>query len=262
MRHLLEAWNISVSYGQVAAVGDVSVSVGLGQVVAIVGANGAGKTTLLNALMGLLKCEGQIDFDGGAIAHLTVEERSEIGLSLVPETRALFGEMSVFDNLQLGTFPRYRRGEKDLRQDFDSVFDHFPRLAERRSQKAATLSGGERQMLAIGRALMSRPRLLMLDEPSLGLAPLIVLDVFKVIAQLRKTGVSMLLVEQNARAALRVADYAYVMSTGEVTLKGPAVNVAADKAVVASYLGLDNDPDMAKGGADSIQRTVSRATRA
>jgi branched-chain amino acid transport system ATP-binding protein len=244
MRDLFEAQNISVSYGQVAAVQDVSVSVGLGQVVAIVGANGAGKTTLLNALMGLLKCKGQIAFDGGSITHLTVEERSEIGLSLVPETRALFGEMSVFDNLQLGTFPRYRRGEKDLRRDFDSVFDHFPRLAERRSQMAATLSGGERQMLAIGRALMSRPRLLMLDEPSLGLAPLIVRDVFKVIAELRKTDVSMLLVEQNARAALRVADYAYVMSTGEVTLEGPASKVAADKAVVASYLGLDDDSDI------------------
>ena len=242
MSALFEAKNISVSYGQVAAVQNVAVSVGLGQIVAIVGANGAGKTTLLHALMGLLKCEGKIDFDGLSIAHLTVEERSEIGLSLVPETRALFGEMSVFDNLELGTFPRYRRGEKNLRQDFDTVFDRFPRLAERRSQKAATLSGGERQMLAIGRALMSRPRLLMLDEPSLGLAPLIVRDVFKVIAQLRKTGVSMLLVEQNARAALRVADYAYVMSTGEVTLKGPAKDVAADKAVMASYLGLEDDP--------------------
>lgn len=239
MSVLFEAKNISASYGQVSAIRNVEIRVGRGEVVTIVGSNGAGKTTLLLALMGLLQCEGEIVFDGEVITQLTVEKRSEIGLSLVPETRALFGEMSVLDNLELGAFPRYRRGEKMLKADLSGVFDRFPRLAERKSQMAATLSGGERQMLAIGRALMSRPKLLMLDEPSLGLAPLIVLDVFNAISELRSTGVSMLLIEQNARAAFQVADYAYVMSTGEITLAGPANEVAADPGVINNYLGLD-----------------------
>jgi branched-chain amino acid transport system ATP-binding protein len=242
MSVLFEAKSISASYGQVAAIQNVAIRVGRGEVVAIVGSNGAGKTTLLHALMGLLQCQGEIAFDGELITPLTVEQRSQIGLSLVPETRALFGEMSVLDNLELGAFPRYRRGEKKLKEDLDGIFGRFPRLAERRSQKAATLSGGERQMLAIGRALMSRPKLLMLDEPSLGLAPLIVRDVFSAIAELRRTGVSMLLVEQNARSAFHVADYAYVMSTGKITLSGPANEVAADVGVIKSYLGLDT-PD-------------------
>ena len=239
MSVLFETRDLCASYGKVAAVQNAAIRVGNGQVVTIVGSNGAGKTTLLHALMGLLKCEGGIFFQGEMITDLTVEERSTLGLSLVPETRALFGEMSVLDNLELGAFPRYRRGERHLKQDLDGVFGRFPRLAERRTQKAVTLSGGERQMLAIGRALMSRPKLLMLDEPSLGLAPLIVRDVFAVIAELRSTGVSMLLVEQNARAAFEFADYAYVMSTGDITLQGPASEVAANADVVASYLGSD-----------------------
>lgn len=236
---LFEAKSVSASYGQVAAVQNAAIRVRRGEVVTIVGSNGAGKTTLLLALMGLLECKGDIAFDGKEITGLTVEERSQLGLSLVPEIRALFGEMSVLDNLELGAFPRYRRGERDLKQDLESIFVRFPRLAERRFQKAATLSGGERQMLAIGRALMSRPKLLMLDEPSLGLAPLIVRDVFAAISELRSTGVSMLLVEQNARAAFQVADYAYVMSTGEITLEGPAADVATDSNVVATYFGFD-----------------------
>jgi branched-chain amino acid transport system ATP-binding protein len=240
MATLFEAKNISASYGQIAAVQNAAIRVGIGEVVTIVGSNGAGKTTLLHALMGLLECDGEIAFDGETITDLTVEDRSQLGLSLVPETRALFGKMSVLDNLELGAFPRYRRGEKDLKQDLETIFARFPRLAERRFQKAATLSGGERQMLAIGRALMSRPKLLMLDEPSLGLAPLIVRDVFAAIADLRNTGVSMLLVEQNARAAFQVADYVYVMSTGEIVLKGFVTEVATDSNVVASYLGFDD----------------------
>ena len=243
MPPLLEASDISVSYGQVEAVRSISIQVETGRVAAIVGSNGAGKSTLLYALMGLLKCRGTINFAGASISSCSVEARSELGISLVPETRALFSEMTVLDNLEVGAFPRYRRREKHLKADLDGIFARFPRLAERRSQKAATLSGGERQMLAIGRALMSRPRLLMLDEPSLGLAPLIVRDVFKVIAELRETRVALLLVEQNARAALRVADHAYVMETGMLVLEGPAAQVAKDPGVLSSYLGVDEGAD-------------------
>ncbi len=165
------------------------------------------------------------------------------GMTLVPEKRELFAEMSVEDNLVLGAFDRYRTGHRDHMETMDEVFELFPRLEERRAQLAGTLSGGERQMLAMGRALMAKPRLLMLDEPSLGLAPLIIKEIFRIIAELRQTGVAILLVEQNARAALHVADYGYVLETGEVSLAGPSAELAADPRVIESYLGLGHKKD-------------------
>jgi branched-chain amino acid transport system ATP-binding protein len=241
MPPLLQAEGISAFYGRVEAVHDVSLKVEAGQIATIIGTNGAGKTTLLHALMGLVPCRGTIEFVGTAIGTASVEQRTEAGLSLVPETRALFTEMTVLDNLELGAFPRYRRGERRLRSDLDLIFSRFPRLAERRKQRAGTLSGGERQMLAIGRALMARPKLLMLDEPSLGLAPLIVREVFKVLEELRNAHVALLLVEQNAHAALRIADYAYVIDTGTLALEGPAPMIAANPLVVSSYLGVADE---------------------
>ena len=226
---------VSVSYGKVEAVRDVSLSMQPGSIVTVIGANGAGKTTLLNALMGILPSGGTVSFDGTALAGDAIEERVAMGMALVPERRELFGSMTVDDNLVLGGF---RTTAAERAQSLAQVFARFPRLQERRRQLAGTLSGGERQMLAMGRALMGRPRLLMLDEPSLGLAPLIVRDIFEIIVGLRKTGVSILLVEQNARAALQVADHAYVMELGEITARGPAAELAADPRIVESYLGL------------------------
>ena len=226
---------VSVAYGKVEAVRDVSLSMQPGSIVTVIGANGAGKTTLLNALMGILPSGGTVRFDGTALAGDAIEERVAMGMALVPERRELFGSMTVDDNLVLGGF---RTTAAERAQSLAQVFARFPRLQERRRQLAGTLSGGERQMLAMGRALMGRPRLLMLDEPSLGLAPLIVRDIFEIIVGLRKTGVSILLVEQNARAALQVADHAYVMELGEITARGPAAELAADPRIVESYLGL------------------------
>ena len=207
-----------------------------GQIVTVIGPNGAGKTTLLAAAAGLLASRGTVIYDGIDLARLDVEERVEHGFCLVPERRELFGDMAVVDNLLLGAYVRRRNGT-EVKQSLQEVYGRFPRLAERRSQKAQTLSGGERQMLALGRALMARPRLLMLDEPSLGLAPLIVREIFRIVASLREAGVSILLVEQNARAALETADYGYVLETGQVTHHGPAAELANDPRVVATYLG-------------------------
>ncbi len=235
MTALLDVSGLSIRYGRVAAVRDLALTIRPGEIVTVIGANGAGKSTLLNGIMGLLPIEGDLRFDSAEIAHWGVERRVESGLCLVPEKRELFGAMSVADNLLLGGF----RVEASLRdRTLAEVYGRFPRLAERRMQLAATLSGGERQMLAMGRALMSQPRLLMLDEPSLGLAPRIVADIFTIVRGLRDAGVAILLVEQNARAALNVADRAYVMELGEVILQGPAAELAADPRVAASYLGI------------------------
>ena len=204
----------------------------------VIGPNGAGKTTLLSAIMGVLPSSGRIVFDGKPREHAEIEEMVAAGMNLVPEKRELFSEMTVEDNLMLGAFHRYRRGQRDHDGTLAEVYDLFPRLRERRGQLSGTLSGGERQMLAVGRALMAKPKLLMLDEPSLGLAPRIVREVFHIVARLRDMGVSILLIEQNARAALQVADYAYVLETGAVTLEGPAAQVAQDPRVVEVYLGL------------------------
>jgi branched-chain amino acid transport system ATP-binding protein len=233
---LLEVRDVRVSYGKVEAVHRVSLEVEEGSIVTVIGPNGAGKTTLLGAIMGTLPARGSVTYAGRAIDRLTVEQRVAEGLVLVPEKRELFGSMKVEDNLTLGAFARLRRDRAALRS-LDDIYARFPRLRERRGQEAGTLSGGERQMLALGRALMAKPRLLMLDEPSLGLAPLIVREIFAIVAQLKAAGVSILLVEQNARAALQVSDYGYVLETGECVVQGPSRDLAADPRVAATYLG-------------------------
>ena len=237
---LLRVEGFSVAYGKVEAVHGVGLQVDEGEVVTVIGPNGAGKTTLLGAIMGLLPSSGTLAFDGEPIARPSVEAMVARGVALVPERRELFGDMPVEDNLLLGGFYRWRTGRRDQRERMEEVFAVFPRLRERRAQLASTLSGGERQMLAIGRALMARPRLLLLDEPSLGLAPLVVREVLQVVGQLRNHGVSVLLVEQNARAALNVADRGYVLETGSVALQGPASALLADRRIIDTYLGLGN----------------------
>lgn len=235
---VLELKRVSVCYGVVEAVHQVDLIVNPGEIVTVIGPNGAGKSTLLCAAMGLLPSTGEVWLDGKLIRRPTVEALVASGVGLVPEKRELFGEMSVEDNLLLGGFSRWRRGVRDQADCQDEVFGIFPRLQERRAQMASTLSGGERQMLAIGRALMARPKLLMLDEPSLGLAPLIVREVLQVVASLRARGVSILLVEQNARAALAVADRAYVLEMGSVALSGAAGDLASDPRIIETYLGI------------------------
>ena len=234
---LLEARKLHVAYGKVEAVRDISLKVERGTIVSVIGPNGAGKTTLLAALMGLLPAKGDLTYLGARADALTVEQRVARGLILVPERRELFAAMSVADNLELGGFQRARSGERGWRNTQDEVYQRFPRLQERRDQLAGTLSGGERQMLAMGRALMGKPKLLMLDEPSLGLAPLMVREIFSIVADLRSTGVSILLVEQNARAALQISDYGYVLETGDLALEGPSAELAANPRVAATYLG-------------------------
>jgi branched-chain amino acid transport system ATP-binding protein len=192
--------------------------------------------------MGVLPAQGHIAFEGRPINVLSLEERVMLGIALVPEKRELFGTMAVEDNLVLGGFRQMRLGDKGWRDQIDVVYQLFPRLKERRTQAAGTLSGGERQMLAVGRAMMSRPTLLMLDEPSLGLAPLVVKEIFQIIDTLRQTGVTTLLVEQNARAALEAADYGYVLEMGEVALHGPAKDLATDPRVIDTYLGAARKP--------------------
>ena len=236
MSAILKIADMHVSYGKVEAVRGAALAIDRGQIVTMIGPNGAGKTTLLAAVIGLLRCRGRITFDGRDMAALDVEDRVQAGMSLVPERRELFGEMTVADNLLLGAYTQH--GDRQAtRRRFDAVYARFPRLAERRRQLAHTLSGGERQMLALGRALMGRPRLLLLDEPSLGLAPLIVREIFRIVASLRELGVSILLVEQNARAALETADYGYVLENGEIAVSGAASSLMRDPRVVASYLG-------------------------
>ena len=230
---------VSVAYGKVPAVREASITLAPGQIATVIGANGAGKTSLLNAAMGLLPSTGRIRLDGEDLSQLPTEERLARGLALVPERRDLFASMTVADNLLLGG---YLRSRSEVRAGLDEVYGRFPRLAERRGQIAATLSGGERQMLAMGRALMSRPRVLMLDEPSLGLAPRIVADILTIVEDLKRSGVSVLLVEQNARAALAIADTGAVMELGAVTLSGPAAMLRDDPRIVESYLGLAGKP--------------------
>ena len=234
---LLKVTDLRAGYGRAEVLHGLSLQADKGSVITVIGPNGAGKSTLLGSLMGLLPSQGRIEFDGQDIGALTLEERVMLGIALVPEKRELFGTMSVEDNLVLGGFRQMRLGNPEWRKRLDDVYDLFPRLQERRAQEAGTLSGGERQMLAVGRALMSRPSLLMLDEPSLGLAPLIVKDIFAIIETLRQTGVTIVLVEQNARAALAVADHGYVLEMGEVSVQGPARELAQDPRVIDTYLG-------------------------
>ena len=237
MSALLSVADAHVAYGKVEAVRSVSLEVVTNEIVTIIGANGAGKTTLLNAIMGVLPLKGTVSFAGQDLARLEIEDRVGLGLSLVAEHRELFWTMSVEDNLLLGAF---RSARSATASSFERVYALFPRLKERRRQLAGTLSGGEQQMLAMGRALMGAPKLLMLDEPSLGLAPIIVADIFRTVSELRSAGVSVLLVEQNAQAALKIADRAYVMELGEFVLQGTAADIERHEGVAASYLGFQH----------------------
>jgi branched-chain amino acid transport system ATP-binding protein len=239
---VLEVTGLSVRYGKVEALHGAAIKVAAGQIVSVIGPNGAGKSTLLNAVMGALPvtghAKGSIRYRGEEVAAIPVEKRVARGMCLVPEKRELFATMSVEDNLVLGAYRRKLQGERNYLDQLAPVFDLFPRLKERRKQAAGTLSGGERQMLAVGRALMGKPDLLMLDEPSLGLAPLIVKEIFHIIGALKGTGVATLLIEQNARAALQISDYGYVLETGELALEGPADDLARNPRVIETYLGL------------------------
>ena len=240
---ILQVTDLHVAYGKVEALHGLNIRVDAGQIVTVIGPNGAGKSTMLNAIAGAqvanASTRGAVLLRGADVGSYPVEQRVAQGMSLVPESRDLFTTMSVEDNLLLGAYTRYRRREKDYAATLESVYELFPRLRERRMQAAGTMSGGERQMVALGRALMAKPALLMLDEPSLGLAPLIVKEIFRVIVRLKETGVGILLVEQNARAALQAADYGYVLETGDVVMEGPAAQLANDPKVIDTYLGLN-----------------------
>jgi len=236
---VLRVHGLSVRYGGVEALHEVHLSVREGELVSVIGANGAGKSSLLNAVVGLTpKAGGLVWAFGRDITHDTPEALVGRGVVLVPERRELFAALSVRDNLRLGAFTRSQRGDTRVRDDLDRVYATFPRLAERRRQLAGTMSGGEQQMLAVGRAMMARPRLLLLDEPSLGLAPLIVEEIFHVVRALKEGGSTVLLIEQNARAALRMADHGYLLETGEVVLGAPAAELARDPRVARAYLGV------------------------
>jgi branched-chain amino acid transport system ATP-binding protein len=237
MSALLEVSALTSGYGKISAIRELGFSLLESGVATIIGPNGAGKSTLLNSLMGMHPCEGTIRFAGDRIDALTVEERLDRGVCLVPEKRELFSKMTVEDNLLLGAYVRRQHGLRGARRDAERIYEQFPRLKERRQQEAGTLSGGERQMLAIGRALMAQPKLLMLDEPSLGLAPRVVAEVFGIIERLRASGVAILLVEQNARAALDACDYGYVLESGEIVLEGTGAELKSNPRVVDTYLG-------------------------
>ena len=245
---VLSIQGLHAGYGRAEVLTGIDLSAPKGSIITVIGPNGAGKSTFLNALMGVLPSKGSIHFEGQDISQLSLEERVMLGIALVPEKRELFGTMPVEDNLLLGAFRQVRLHNKQWREQIEVVYQIFPRLKERRLQLAGTLSGGERQMLAVGRAMMSRPTLLMLDEPSLGLAPLVVREIFKTIDALRKTGVTTLLVEQNARAALETADYGYVLEMGEIALHGPAQDLAKDARVIDTYLGAARKPAAATEG--------------
>jgi branched-chain amino acid transport system ATP-binding protein len=237
---MLRIRNLYAYHGPVTALSGVTLHVREGEIVALIGANGAGKTTLLNAVAGLVRREGEITSQGRSLMAASPEELVSLGVALVPEGRQLFAPMSVADNLALGAYRRHRRESKDaIVQSLEQVFRLFPRLKERLEQRAGTMSGGEQQMLAIARALMARPRLLLLDEPSLGLAPIVVEAIMAALARLRDEGLTVLLVEQNARAALKIADRAYVLETGRIILSGAAADLLADRQVTRAYLGRD-----------------------
>ena len=237
MMALLEVTDLHAGYGRAEVLTGLSFALAPRQVVSVIGPNGAGKSTTLAALMGILPYRGRVVFDGQDLAGSTLEDRVMMGLALVPEKRELFGTMPVEDNLVLGGYRAMKQRVPHWKHAIERVYTLFPRLKERRAQLAGTLSGGERQMLALGRALMSAPKLLMLDEPSLGLAPLVVRDIFATIERLRAEGTSILLIEQNARAALAVSDHGYVLETGAFALDGPAEALAHDTRVIETYLG-------------------------
>lgn len=236
MGTMLTINDINVFYGAIHAIKGVSLEVNEGEIVTLIGANGAGKSTILRTISGLLKPKsGSIQFEGQEIAGMPAHEIVKTGISQVPEGRRIFAEMTVLENLELGAFTR--KDKDGIKADMELVFNRFPRLKERIGQLAGTLSGGEQQMLAMGRALMSRPRLLLLDEPSMGLAPLLIKEIFAIIQDINKTGTTVLLVEQNANMALSIAHRAYVLETGRITLSGDAKELAASDEVRKAYLG-------------------------
>lgn len=233
----LEVKDLRVNYGSIKAVKAINLKVPVGSIVTLIGSNGAGKTTTLSAISGLVKpTSGQIVFDGKVINGTSPNNVNRMGISLVPEGRKIFSSLTVRENLLMGAYARKNKDE--IEKDLDKVFELFPRMKERINQSGGTLSGGEQQMLAIGRALMAKPKLIMMDEPSLGLAPIIVEEVFNVIRRLNKTGVTILLVEQNAASALKVSDYSYVVETGKVILEGPASEMLSNDQVKKAYLGI------------------------
>ena len=237
MGELLSVKNINVYYGSIHAIKDVSFHVDEGEIVTLIGANGAGKTTTMHAISGLLKlASGEITYDGNLISKMEAHKIVRLGLAQVPEGRRVFSGLTVQQNLSMGAYTRHD-GKDAIQSDYDMVFDLLPRLKERRNQPAGTLSGGEQQMLAVGRALMSRPKLLMLDEPSLGLAPLVVQGIFDIIRTVNEQGVTVLLIEQNANMALKIADYAYVLETGNITKSGTGAELLADESIKEAYLG-------------------------
>lgn len=237
---MLEVKNLSVSYGGIKALRGINMEVADKKIVSLIGANGAGKSTLLRTISGLVKAQGgSIKFNGEEILGLSIDKICKKGIALVPEGRRVFTDLTVAENLKIGA---YLRNDKDgIAKDLEWVYALFPRLKERSWQFAGTLSGGEQQMLAVGRALMSRPKLLMMDEPSLGLAPLIVQQIFSIIEEINKKGVTILLIEQNANMALKAADMAYVLETGDITLSGSGESLLADEKVREAYLGRKKD---------------------
>jgi branched-chain amino acid transport system ATP-binding protein len=240
---MLRLRNVDAGYGKLAVLRRVTIHVSAGEIVTIVGANGAGKTTLLETVAGLVRARaGELVFDGQPIGRLATERIVARGCSLVPEGRQVFATMPVRENLLLGGHVQYARGKRhEVAEDLERAYALFPILRERAGQLAGTLSGGEQQMLAIGRALMARPRLLMLDEPSMGLAPLVVKEIFAILRRVREAGTTVLLVEQNARSALRIADRGYVLETGRIVLQGTAEELLANRDVQRAYLGSDLD---------------------
>ena len=239
MGEMLSVKNINVYYGSIHAIKDVSFHVNEGEIVTLIGANGAGKTTTMHAISGLLKLQsGEIDYCGQTISKMEAHKIIRLGLAQVPEGRRVFSGLTVQQNLQMGAYTR-RDGKEAIQNDFDMVFDLLPRLKERCNQPAGTLSGGEQQMLAMGRALMCKPKMLLLDEPSMGLSPLLVKEIFKIIRQVNRNGVTVLLVEQNAKMALEIANRAYVLETGTIKMEGEATELANNIEVRKAYLGCE-----------------------
>ncbi len=233
---MLNVKELKVRYGDIEAIKGISFEVNTGEIVALIGANGAGKTTTLHTLSGLLKAsDGSIELDGNEVSKTPADELVKLGLVQVPERRRIFAEQTVEENLQLGAY--IRKDKENIKKDLDKIYNRFPRLKERRKQIAGTLSGGEQQMLAMGRALMTKPSILLLDEPSMGLAPLLVKEIFSIIQEINKQGVTILLVEQNAKMALGIADRAYVLETGKVVLSGSGQELAQSEEIKKAYLG-------------------------
>ena len=237
---MLKIENLEVAYGGIKALKGVSLDVPEGKIITLIGANGAGKSTLLRTIMGLVKANsGKIEYNGKELISLDSQQIVTTGITLVPEGRRIFPNLTVLENLQIGAY--MRNDQEEIEKDIKWMYELFPRLEERNWQLAGTLSGGEQQMLAVGRALMCRPKLLMMDEPSLGLAPLIIRDIFEIIKQINKLGVTVLLIEQNANMALKIADWAYVLETGNIILEGPGQEVLANPEIEAAYLGKKKD---------------------